>query len=89
MFATFAAFAEAEREFIRDRTPDGVETATARGRFGGRPRAVDDEVLAVTRSRPLRRQPQSVTTIARDLGVGRSTLYRALADAARTEEDEA
>ncbi|MET8078567.1 recombinase family protein [Streptomyces sp. NPDC005303] len=89
VFATFAAFAEAEREFIRDRTPDGVETATARGRFGGRPRAVDDEVLAVTRSRPLRRQPQSVTTIARDLGVGRSTLYRALADAARTEEDEA
>ncbi|WP_328643907.1 recombinase family protein [Streptomyces canus] len=89
VFATFAAFAEAEREFIRDRTLDGLVTATAKGKFGGRPRAVDDDVLAVAQSRLRRAEPQSVTVIARDLGVGRSTLYRALADAAQAGGNEA
>ncbi|MEV7076627.1 recombinase family protein [Streptomyces sp. NPDC093990] len=88
VFATFAAFAEAEREFIRDRTLDGLETATARGRFGGRPRAVDDDVLAVAQSRLRRAEPQSITAIARDLGVGRSTLYRALAHAEAAQRQE-
>lgn len=80
VFATFAAFAEAEREFIRDRTLDGLETAEANGKFGGRPRAIDDDALAIARDRLRRNPPQSVTEIAKDLGVGRSTLYRALAE---------
>ncbi|MFF4709616.1 recombinase family protein [Streptomyces sp. NPDC001297] len=80
LFAMFAAFAEAEREFIRDRSLEGLETASANGRFGGRPRALDDDALAVARDRLRRTPPQSITAIARDLGVGRSTLYRALSD---------
>ncbi|WP_328743963.1 helix-turn-helix domain-containing protein [Streptomyces sp. NBC_00285] len=56
-----------------------METVTAKGRFGGRPRDVDDDVLAVAQSHLRRTEPQSVAAIARDLGVGRSTLYRALA----------
>lgn len=86
VFATSAAFAEAEREFIRDQTLDGLETAEANGRFGGRPRVLDDDDLAVARDRRRRTPPQSVTAIARDLGVGRSTLYRALAE---DQEDDA
>jgi DNA invertase Pin-like site-specific DNA recombinase len=80
LFAMFAAFAETEREFIRDRSLDGLETAAANGKFGGRPRAIDDDTLAIAAARRRRNPPQSVTAIARDLNVGRSTLYRALAD---------
>jgi hypothetical protein len=49
-----------------------------RGRVGGRPAAVTDDVLAAARAHQAR--GQSVTQIARELGVGRSTLYRALED---------
>ncbi|MGH3180425.1 MAG: helix-turn-helix domain-containing protein, partial [Streptosporangiaceae bacterium] len=50
--------------------------AEAQGRRGGRPAAVDDDVLAVARARQSR--GESVTAIARHLKIGRSTLYRAL-----------
>jgi DNA invertase Pin-like site-specific DNA recombinase len=66
-----------ERDLIRERTPDGLRTAQAQGRRGGRPPAVNDDVLDIARARRLR--GESVTTIARHLGIGRSTLYRALA----------
>jgi DNA invertase Pin-like site-specific DNA recombinase len=65
-----------ERDLIRERTLDGLRAAQAQGRHGGRPRTVDDDVLAIARNR--RGRGESVTTIARHLGVGRSTLYRAL-----------
>jgi DNA-binding phage protein len=45
-------------------------------RRGGRPPAVDEDLLAAARARQAR--GESITTIARRLGVGRSTLYRAL-----------
>jgi DNA invertase Pin-like site-specific DNA recombinase len=45
-------------------------------RRGGRPLAVDEDVLAVARARQSR--GESVTAIARHLKIGRSTLYRAL-----------
>ncbi|WP_330346603.1 recombinase family protein (plasmid) [Streptomyces europaeiscabiei] len=80
VFTVFAAFAEVEREFIRGRSLDGLATAEANGRYGGRPRSVDADALAVALARRKRTPPQSVTAIARDLGVGRSTLYRVLAE---------
>ncbi|MGV9535280.1 helix-turn-helix domain-containing protein [Streptosporangium sandarakinum] len=55
-----------------------MAAAATRGRKGGRPPAVTDDVLAAARAR--RARGQSVTTIAEALGVGRSTLYRALED---------
>jgi DNA invertase Pin-like site-specific DNA recombinase len=51
---------------------------TPQGRYGGRPPAVDDDTLAIARAR--RTRGESVTAIARHLKIGRSTLYRALAD---------
>ena len=68
--------AEMERDLIRERTLDGLRAAEAQGRRGGRPAAVDDDVLAVARDRQSR--GESVTAIARHLKIGRSTLYRAL-----------
>ena len=68
--------AEMERDLIRERTLDGLRAAEAQGRRGGRPAAVNEDVLAVARARQSR--GESVTAIARHLKIGRSTLYRAL-----------
>ncbi|MFF2026700.1 recombinase family protein [Streptomyces sp. NPDC058171] len=76
VFAVFAAMAEVEREFIHERTLIGLDTAAANGNHGGRPPAVDGDMLAVVLRR--RDANESVTSIARHLGVGRS-LYRTLA----------
>ncbi|MER6409446.1 helix-turn-helix domain-containing protein [Streptomyces viridosporus] len=69
--------AEVEREFIHERTLLGLDTAAANGNHGGRPPAVDGDMLAVALRRRDANEP--VTSIARHLGVGRSTLYRTLA----------
>jgi DNA invertase Pin-like site-specific DNA recombinase len=41
IFHVFGALAEFERNLIRERTRAGLEAARARGRKGGRPRALD------------------------------------------------
>ncbi|MEV0202043.1 recombinase family protein [Nonomuraea sp. NPDC050691] len=78
LFLVAAMAAEMERDLISERTLEGLDAARAAGRVGGRPVAVTDDVLAMARAR--RARGQSVTQIARELGIGRSTLYRALED---------
>ncbi|MGO4456590.1 recombinase family protein [Streptomyces sp. M-16] len=77
LFVVFAAMAEVEREFIHERTLIGLDTAAANGNHGGRPPAIDGDMLAVALRR--RDAKESVTAIAAHLGIGRSTLYRTLA----------
>ncbi len=76
LFLVAAMAAEMERELIRERTLDGLAAAHAQGRRGGRPPALDPDTLAVALAR--RARGESVTAIAAHLGIGRSTLYRAL-----------
>jgi DNA invertase Pin-like site-specific DNA recombinase len=63
--------AEMERDLIHERTMDGLAAAAAQGRHGGRPAAVDNDTLAIARSRRVR--GESVTSIAAHLKIGRST----------------
>jgi DNA invertase Pin-like site-specific DNA recombinase len=76
LFMVAAMAAEMERDLIRERTLDGLRAARAQGRSGGRPATVTDDILDIARAR--RERGESVTAIARHLGIGRSTLYRAL-----------
>ncbi|MCP4304395.1 MAG: recombinase family protein, partial [bacterium] len=47
IFHIFGALAEFERSIIRGRTVAGLDAARARGRVGGRPRALsDDDIIA-------------------------------------------
>ncbi|WP_208758807.1 recombinase family protein [Microbispora triticiradicis] len=78
LFMVAAMAAEMERDLIRERTLDGLAAAAAHGRKGGRPKAVTVDLLVVARDRLKR--GQTVPEIAKALGVGRSTLYRALED---------
>jgi len=76
MLQVIGAMAEFERELIKDRTRAGLAAAKAQGRTGGRPAVMDADKLTVAKAR--RSEGQSVTTIAKALGVSRATLYRAL-----------
>jgi DNA invertase Pin-like site-specific DNA recombinase len=84
LFMVAAMAAEMERDLIHERTMDGLAAAAAQGRYGGRPAAADDDTLAIARAR--RTRGESVTAIATHLGIGRSTLYRALADNSEAED---
>jgi DNA invertase Pin-like site-specific DNA recombinase len=76
-FSITGAFAEFEREIIRQRTNAGLKAALARGRKGGRPRKLDEAALA--KAKAMMSDPTiSIAAIAAVLGVSRSTLYAAL-----------
>ncbi|WP_406002108.1 recombinase family protein [Streptomyces sp. NBC_00829] len=75
-FTMMVAFAELERDMIVERTRAGLDAARAQGRTGGRPAVMDADKLAAARAR--RAKGESVTAIAKAVGVSRATLYRAL-----------
>jgi len=84
VFHVFASIAEFEREIIRERTMAGLKAARARGRVGGRPKALDDGRASLARK--LKKEGEhSVEEICSMLGVGRSTLYRYLGENDATE----
>ncbi|MFD0379758.1 recombinase family protein [Streptomyces sp. NPDC127112] len=78
MLQVVGAMAEFERSLIKDRTRAGLDAARAQGRMGGRPAVMDADKLAAAKAR--RAKGESVTAIAKALGVSRATLYRALGD---------
>ncbi len=47
VFHMFGALAEFERNLIRERTQAGLKAARARGRLGGRPKALDSDKRAL------------------------------------------
>lgn len=73
-----AAVAAWEREVIVARTRAGLDAARRLGRTGGRPLTATPQKL--TAARALLDEGVSVAEAARTLGIGRSTLYRHLAD---------
>jgi DNA invertase Pin-like site-specific DNA recombinase len=76
MFHILAALAEMERELIRERTLAGIERAKAEGRMGGRRTVMSPERIRVASAMLAEGRP--VAEVAKVLGVGRATLYRAL-----------
>ncbi|HFG9885511.1 TPA: recombinase family protein [Salmonella enterica subsp. enterica serovar Potsdam] len=89
LFNLFATLAEFERELISERTKASLAVARARGRKGGRRFMVTDEMLAKARAL-MSKRGLTVKEAAKALGVGRSTLYRALnaSEQGSTEKDE-
>ncbi len=72
LYSITAAFAEFEREIIRQRTRAGLKTALARGRKGGRPKALTPDKIA--KAKAMLRDPTiSVAAVAEMLGVSRAT----------------
>lgn len=76
-FHIFAALSEFERDALRERTRAGLAAARRRGITLGRPRLLGHDQVEMART--LMANPKlSATQVARQLGVHRATLYRAL-----------
>lgn len=75
-FHIMAAIAQMEKELIRERTQAGLAAAKARGRTGGRKKVMDDSKVAAAKK--LLNAGTPATEVAKNLGIGRATLYRAI-----------
>ena len=73
VFHVFGAIAHFERRLIAERTRDGIAAARARGKRPGR-HPLDPEKIAAALE--LVKAGLSPTVAARELGLGRSTVYR-------------
>jgi DNA invertase Pin-like site-specific DNA recombinase len=78
-FHLLGAIAEMERDLIRERTNAGLAAARARGRKGGRKPLLTPKKLDAARAL-LQDRNRNVGEVAKQLGVGRTTLYRALGE---------
>lgn len=77
LLQVLGAFAEFERNLIRERQAEGIRIAKAAGKYRGRAKLLNSDQLE--RAQDLMEQGVPKTRIAAHLGVNRSTLYRALA----------
>jgi DNA invertase Pin-like site-specific DNA recombinase len=75
VFHVFAALAEFIRELIVEGTREGLDAARARGARLGRPPAMTAEQIRHARDL-LTRPDNTVSSIARLLGVSRATIYK-------------
>ena len=74
LFTIFSGVSQFERELIRERTMEGLASARARGRMGGRPgkdKKVVEQALTLYDSRAY-----SVDEISKTTGISRATLYK-------------
>lgn len=78
LFTLMSAIAQFERDVIADRTREGLKSARARGRTGGRPRTDPDAVRKAIKLYSTRQY--SIKEIEELTGVKKSTLYRNLPD---------
>lgn len=74
LFTIFSGVSQFERELIRERTMEGLASARARGRMGGRPgkdKKIVEQSLTLYDSKAY-----SVDEISKTTGISRATLYK-------------
>ena len=77
VFGIFASLAEFERELISERTKEGLKSARARGRKGGRPYKMTPTKLRFAMA-ALGHPETKIGPLCKELGISRQTLYRHL-----------
>jgi DNA invertase Pin-like site-specific DNA recombinase len=75
IFHIFGALAEFERDIIRERTQAGLTAARARGRVGGKPRALTEKQAQMARQL-YADKTHPIADICKTLGISRTTLWR-------------
>lgn len=76
MLSVMGAFAEFERALIRERQREGIALAKKRGAYRGRKKALSPEQVAELRKRSTAGAQK--TSLAREFGISRQTLYQYL-----------
>jgi DNA invertase Pin-like site-specific DNA recombinase len=79
IFHLFGALAEFERNLIRERTQAGLKAARARGRKGGRPKALEPAKRRLALKLYEERQ-YTIQEICRMMGISKPTLYNYIAE---------
>lgn len=74
VFHIFGALAEFEREVIKERTNAGLKAARARGRLGGRPKALDTK--KATQLKAMYESGTPIQDILELFDISRATLYK-------------
>lgn len=77
IFHVFGVIAHFERRLISERTKDGLAAAAKNGRRPGRPKADPEKVDAALKLVEAGLSPRQA---AKQIGIGRSTLYRIVAE---------
>jgi DNA invertase Pin-like site-specific DNA recombinase len=75
VFHIFGALAEFERDIIRERTQAGLTAARARGRKGGRPKALTPKKAQMAQAL-YNDKSNTIDEICKTLNISRATLYR-------------
>jgi DNA invertase Pin-like site-specific DNA recombinase len=75
MYYFASAFAEMERDILIERTQAGLKAARARGRKGGRPKALTPKKAKMVHDL-YRNKENSIDEICKTLNISRTTLYR-------------
>lgn len=76
MMTVFQAFSQFERDLIVERTKEGLKSARARGRKGGRPPVNQRDIERAIKL--YKSEEYSVKEIVEMTGISKSTLYRYL-----------
>ena len=79
MLGILGSFAEFERAIIRERQAEGIALAKKAGKYKGRKPALTPDQVAEIKRRTL--AGESKAALAREFGVTRPTVYRALKNA--------
>jgi DNA invertase Pin-like site-specific DNA recombinase len=85
VFHIFGALAEFERDIIRERTQAGLIAARARGKKGGRPKALRAKNVAIAQALYNDKQ-HSIAEICKTLKISKATLYRYIKAGTRHEQ---
>lgn len=86
MLTVFQAFSQFERDLIAQRTQEGLESARARGRVGGRPRVKDSFLQRALKLYDSKEY--SIQEIVNMTGISQATLYRYIRKNKQTEKSE-
>ena len=86
LFSLFAGVSQFERDLIRERTLEGLASARARGRHGGRP-AVDLKKLGLA-MKLYKSKEYSIAEIEKASGIGKSTLYKYISKQAQNKDND-
>jgi len=77
MLTMFAAMAQFEREMMLERQREGIAKAKAEGKYKGRKPTVRAKIDEIKK---LKDEGVGITAIAKQLGIGRASIYRVLAE---------
>ncbi len=73
-----ASFAEFELDIRKERQMEGIAKAKAAGKYKGRPASID-----ASKVQQLKAEGMGASEIAREMGIGRASVYRALEGSAK------